>query len=125
MLRQRTNHTPFRQGFLILALMALLIKVIVPPGFMAGGQHGAALQICTGHESAPSGDDSSPDKTTKHDAPCAFAGHALGFSPPVFDGASFVQPLSYALILTGLALDLVPGRGLAAPPPPAHAPPKI
>ena len=125
MTRQFRSNRLIRQGFLILALMALLIKVIVPPGFMAGGHHGAALQICTGHESAPANDDRSHDKTIKHDAPCAFAGHALGFSPPVFDGVSFVQPLSYALILTGLALDLVPGRGLAAPPPPAHAPPKI
>ena len=125
MLRQSKDNTLLRQGFLILALMALLIKVIVPPGFMVGGNQTGALQICTGHESAPAGDDGSPDKTNKHEAPCAFAGHALGFSPPVFDGASFVQPLSYALILTGLAMDLLPGRGLAAPPPPAHAPPKF
>jgi hypothetical protein len=114
-----------RQGFLILALMALLIKVIVPPGFMVGSHPGTALQICTGHDTAPSGDDGSQDKSTKHDAPCAFSGHALGFSPPTFDGVPFVQILAYVLSIAGLHQDLVPGRGLAAPPPPAHAPPKI
>jgi hypothetical protein len=125
MLRQGRDHTLVRQGFLFLALIALLVKVIVPPGFMVSSHHGSALQICTGHEAMPNGDDGSQDKTAKHEAPCAFAGHALGFSPPVFDGVPLVQTLAYVLSLTGLHQDLVPGRGLAAPPPPAHAPPKI
>ena len=122
----RTKDNKFwRRGFVILALIALLIKVIVPPGFMVGSHHGQSLQICTGHEAPSNGDDGSQDKSAKHDAPCAFAGHALSFSPPIFDGIPFVQIIAYVLKSSAARQDLVPGRGLAAPPPPAHAPPEI
>ena len=53
---------------------------------------------------------------------CAFAGHSAAPSPQ--PAPVLAQPVVFASVPQGLAVrDLVPGRGLAAPPPPAIGPP--
>jgi hypothetical protein len=114
----------------LLAIVALLINVLAPPGFMiAPARHGATIVICTGHgPMTVAGPDSSPshkgDKT-RHDGACAFAGHGVGATPP---SLALARPVAFEPARADLSAtrrDLLPGRGLAAPPPPAQAPPLL
>ena len=114
------------RGFVALAALALLVQVLVPQGFMVGAAGSTpGLVICTGHGPLLSLDSPShPGKAPKSssDAPCGFAAHGAGAAPP---SPISVAEASYAIIADIVAqhqkaaLD----RGLAAPPPPSHAPP--
>lgn len=121
------------RAFLTLAMLALVMKVAAPPGFMFAaedrGGHAApafALVICTGHGPLDlgSGKDKGGQSKPRADAPCAFAGHAapptpaLGAAIPLAGLADYKAP-------TVLLADLIPGRGLAAPPPPSQGPPRF
>jgi hypothetical protein len=118
-----------RAAFLTLAFLALLVKVAVPAGFMVaapGSGSGFPLVICTGHgeivKTLPDG--KGGDSKSKSDAPCAFAGHAAPPTPavgPEIASATF----AHAVEPTAIRFDLVPGRGLAAPPPPSQGPPTL
>jgi hypothetical protein len=116
-----------------MAMLALVLKVLVPPGFMvgSGASAGFPLVICTGHGPAAvlagAGVDpakKSPADRPAHDAPCAFAGHGVSAPPPdpipqalaAFAPEPAREPVSHPR-------DLAPGRGLAAPPPPPRGPP--
>ena len=113
----------------LVAIIALLINVLAPPGFMiAPARHGATIVICTGHGAMTvAGPDPSPshkgDKT-RHDGACAFAGHGVGATPP---SLALARPVAFEPARADPAAprDLLPGRGLAAPPPPAQAPPTL
>ena len=117
----------WRGAAFLLALTALLINILVPPGFMtaASGQ-GPALVICSGHgpvSVAPddlAGTHKSPK--SKPDAPCTFAGHGVATAPALAIAAA-VQVFSSVPDVAPVLADLTPGRGLAAPPPPSQAPP--
>jgi hypothetical protein len=107
-------------------LLAVALKVVIPSGFMIAQSRGAfPLVICTGH--GPLDLSGKPDpvhgKKSSHDAPCAFSGHAVT-TPP----ASFAMTAAEGLVYLAPAMDrrgdLVPGRGLAAPPPPSQGPPR-
>ena len=117
---------------LYMALAAMILRALLPVGWMpaAGGQivictgHGPSLQAATllgglddgGHQHAP---------TQKHDHPCAFSAHGVGAAPPIQNSdVTLLNWISIALVLPG-ARFLAPGRGLAAPPPPSHAPPAL
>jgi hypothetical protein len=114
-----------RSGFLILALLALWMQVLVPTGFMVsttGGNPG--LVICTGHGALDLSNPSHPGKAppSKTAAPCVFAGHGLATATP--------EPVRIAAPAYASAAPLAlkpeqasPGSGLAAPPPPARGPP--
>ena len=110
-----------------LAVLALIVQALTPPGFMVARQDGhAAIVICTGHGPASSLSDllghpgNAPQ--SRHDAPCAFAGLALGAAPPLM--SMILRPVSLATEVALIArFDLIPGRGLAAPPPPSQGPP--
>ncbi len=121
------RRAAWRGAFLTLAFLALVMKVAAPPGFMvaATGAPGAfPLVICTGHGPlTPLGQDSKGGESkSRSDAPCAFAGH--GAPPTPAAGLPIARPaFAQAADVSPLPLDLVPGRGLAAPPPPSHAPP--
>lgn len=122
------------RGFaLTLAVMAMTLKIVVPAGFMAdtSGHGSAPLVLCTAQgmmvvDAADLAHDTSKSPApTKHkaDVPCAFAGHGVSglIAAPLWIGAS--ETVAY---LTAPALttpDVMPGRGLAAPPPPARGPP--
>jgi hypothetical protein len=120
----------------LVAGLLLLLQAAIPPGFMlaSGGATptGApSIVICTGHGPlAVSGDVPGPDgaKSPKSSpgahAACPFAGHT---------GASVIpEPVQPQAVAYGAfagfaprATALAPGRGLAAPPPPATGPPTV
>ncbi|MBS0411470.1 MAG: hypothetical protein JSR86_16255, partial [Proteobacteria bacterium] len=120
----RTTGLLRHRWAIVLAVAALAVQLIVPRGFMiSAGDHasGPTMVICTGHApvAAPA-DQREPAKSPKPsaDSPCAFAGHGVVAPPPVFASAPIVT-IAFAPDVTIPALDLAPGRGLAAPPPPS------
>jgi len=115
-----------RLGLAVLALLAVALRVLIPSGFMvAQSRAGFPLVICTGHGPLDLSGKTDPlhGKTSTTDAPCAFSGHAVT-TPP----AAFVVGAAVGLVYLAPAIDrrgdLVPGRGLAAPPPPSQGPPR-
>jgi hypothetical protein len=113
----------------LLALLALMIGLVSPPGFMVAARGKTpTIVICTGHgPEAIAGNAGSPDQPHgkgRHDGACPFAGHGVGAAPTFAD-------VSVRLAFPPLAAegprvrDLAPGRGLAAPPPQSHAPPRL
>jgi hypothetical protein len=125
----RWQNLDVRRWAVGLALLALFVQVLTPSGFMVGRQDGhAAIVICTGHGPAASLSDliGHPAKApqSRHDAPCVFAGFGVGAAPAL--AALIVRPIAPAPQPALLArLDLIPGRGLAAPPPPSQGPPQL
>jgi hypothetical protein len=113
---------------LAFALLALAIRVVAPPGTMFGERadgRGVTIVLCTGHGPVTIDDPYAPknDKTdNKSQSPCAFS---AGAAPPVPESASLpaYTLVAFAAAPIRAALDLVPGRGLAAPPPPSIGPP--
>jgi hypothetical protein len=113
----------------VVAILALLLQLAVPPGFMvAETSHGPAVVICTGHGPllADGAGHGSPGKSpgSKSSGVCPFAGHGGSGLPPM---AAALSPIAYVFEReqTSTPGDLYPGRGLAAPPPPSHAPPLL
>jgi hypothetical protein len=108
-------------------MLALLVQVLVPQGFMVARQGDRpAIVVCSGHGPVMSGADMgghhAKSPKSKPDMVCGFVGHgvglALSMAPPAGAPTQWSAP---DLIATNA--DLAPGRGLAAPPPPSHAPP--
>jgi hypothetical protein len=110
------------------AILLLAVQLAIPPGFMvARGADGPALVICTGHGPIMTHAQESglPGKAphSKSSPACPFAGHggAAPLAPPVF-----IPTTTSSAAVDGahaIGVDLTPGRGLAAPPPPSQAPP--
>jgi hypothetical protein len=116
------------------AMLALALQLMFPAGFMAadpGQAHGLPIVICTaqgqvsvnwdGAVAADSGAHKSkvPGQSM---AGCPFAGHAAASAPPA--PAIIATPVAFAAYLApARAYAVFPGRGLAAPPPPAIGPP--
>jgi hypothetical protein len=113
-----------------LTMLALALKVLVPQGFMLSERGaGIPLVICTGHGPLVLSDDghggSKDPARKKSDAPCMGAGNVTPVAPSTLAAVS-VSIVPVADRLPGdMALDLIPGRGLAAPPPQSHAPPAV
>jgi hypothetical protein len=122
------------------ALVAMLLKVLIPAGFMLAQNATTqlvAVVICTGSGSQTlfmdqDGQFVSKDSDKKGhggsengpgDHPCTFAHHGtalLANISPDLETVAFTQaPSQLRLAL----MDQAPGRGLAAPPPPATASP--
>jgi len=113
---------------LTLALLALALKVVVPPGYMVGTATNSlpfTIVICTaqGAVAVDPGGSHEEDEAAKHDAPCVFAGHGLGAEPPPPGGQLIRPSLAYHPIAPTPSCEATPGRGLCAPPPPARGPP--
>ena len=126
-MRMTPARYPVRGISLVLALFALLVGVIVPPGFMPGSALGSPWVVCTGQgpmQMASPGDAHlQPATHAPHTAQkCAFADHGLNSPLPVAPA-----PITVAMRWSRQpdpnpsGPDLYPG--LAAPPPPSHAPP--
>jgi hypothetical protein len=119
-----------RRVWLTLAALAILMKILVPPGFMAGGPTSFPLVLCTGEAAMaadaampPHGEqEHTPDKDVHH-APCVFAGHGLGVPLPSAIQAGGAEFVGFAARPRAFVADLAPGRGLAAPPPFPTGPP--
>jgi hypothetical protein len=117
----------------VLACLALSLRVLIPAGFMIqpGAASGVPIVLCTTQGTvtlqpealAHAGDKEAPRPGQKHDGGvCVFAGHGAPGLAPI----AAVLPISYLAKFgpgPSLSLGLTPGRGLAAPPPPARGPP--
>jgi hypothetical protein len=116
-----------RRGFLILALLALWMQVLVPAGFMVSTTDGNPnIVICTGHGALDLADHDHSGKApqSKADAPCVFAGHGLATETP--EPMRVAAPVyAYAASPAPAFEQSAPGRGLAAPPPPSRGPPLV
>ena len=113
----------------MLAMMALVLRVMIPQGFMvadAGTGSGVPIVMCSGFGAYVMdlpGDPKAPP-VKKHDAPCAFAGQITPLTPTVTILAPAPRPVVH--IAHDVAMtDQAPGRGLAAPPPYAIGPPRL
>jgi hypothetical protein len=124
MVPARIRAEAWRGVLLTLAVLALVMRIAVPQGFMVASNTlgGAELVICTGSGPLKTAPDAPADKS-KSDGACAFAGQGVGAAPeapPALAAASFVGTVADKPIVRP---DLAPGRGLAAPPPPSLGPP--
>jgi hypothetical protein len=117
----------FRGVFMTLAVLALAFKILTPPGYMIAGPGASSpLVICTGHGAAilktDPGAPSAP-MPKKSDQPCAFAGNVTPLAPSTVVTRVPVLTLARRAENPAQRQDLLPGRGLAAPPPPSQGPP--
>jgi hypothetical protein len=121
------NRADDRAGFAVLAKLALMLQLAVPPGFMLARDAGQpVIVVCTGHGPllVPPGDRGVPAKAPKPNsgAMCAFAGH--GGTPTVAPTLALTAiRFDPAVVIAPPSRPTAPGRGLAAPPPPSQAPP--
>jgi len=118
-----------RRAMTALAFLALAFAIVVPPGFMpasrADGQ-GLAIVICTGHgplQLDPSPDHKAPPGKSKAGAACPFAANVTPPLLPVFGVGA--RPATFGVVPVASVSPPAPGRGLAAPPPPATGPPLL
>lgn len=126
-----------RQVCMTLAVLAIVMKVLIPPGFMAGAPTNDLpfqIYLCTAQggvaiqsgEALPHGNDpAKAPANAAHDSPCAFSGHALGAPPPSVADTPAAAFLAYLAPAPSLSPDLIPGRGLTGPPLPARGPPAL
>ncbi len=132
MTRARTGAGRFTGLGALIALLALAMTILSPPGFMtAASRAGPTIVICTGHGPAPllgGGGSGGADRHSGHHSGqggvCAFAGHGLAAAPPPLAMASAAAFAPATPVRLAMA-DLAPGRGLAAPPPPSRGPPRL
>ncbi|AAK25461.1 DUF2946 family protein [Caulobacter vibrioides] len=128
-----------RDAFLALALLAVVLKVMIPAGFMpsAESRNGLpfALVLCTGDGAkvvqpgdtldARHGEKGDQSDKAGHDVPCPFAAQGAAAPPPTVVATIAIDLVAYAAPVIPPARTLAPGRGLAAPPPPATGPPLV
>ncbi len=124
----RQRHAA-RALFALLLLCILAIRVAVPTGFMPKqGAQGIVISLCTGEGAVrmvlpiERQDKDAPLHDVK-DKPCAFAAGLGGglTMPPALSLA--VASLIMRPVLLGTAISDLTVHRLAAPPPPAQAPP--
>ena len=135
----RRHANPMRTShgiFMMLAALAVAMKVLIPAGFMTQSRTNDlpfALVLCTSQgmvlvqpgEATPIVDHDGQAGDQAHDAPCAFAGHAVAAPAPNLIDSGAVEFVAYRFVATEPLVDLAPGRGLAAPPLPARGPPSL
>lgn len=123
---------------MMLAALALAIKVMIPAGFMTAppstDELPFTLVLCTAQGAvtvqsddlaAPIHDDQGSGESAAHDSPCAFAGNGAGAPPPNLLDARTVEFVAYRAPAAVQIIHRAPGRGLAAPPLPARGPPTL
>ncbi|MBQ1562956.1 DUF2946 family protein [Caulobacter sp.] len=126
-----------RDAFLVLATLAIALKIMIPAGYMPGMEprNGLpfALVLCTGDgarmvepgQSLAGHKGDSQDKKAAHDGGCPFASQGAAAPPPTVTATDAVQLVAYLAPPTPLERAVAPGRGLAAPPPPPTGPPAL
>lgn len=117
------------QLLMLCALAAVITRAIVPVGYMATVSadrisvtlcgSGANATLDLGDHDGRGGD----GKAAQMDGVCVFAAAAAAAPPPaILSGVS--APLAAPVaIAPAISRDVAVGQGLAAPPPPSHAPP--
>jgi hypothetical protein len=109
-------------------MLALFLQLAVPQGFMLARDGGRpTIAICTGHGPllAPADDHGLPAKAPKPAPTCPFAGHGGTPTTAPLLTLTSVRFEQSAAALTLPITSVMPGRGLAAPPPPSQAPPAL
>jgi hypothetical protein len=122
-----------RHVCLTLAVLAIAMKVLIPPGMMvASGPRNELpfpIVLCTGEgmlSVAPGAPLSQHDDKTapaKPEAPCLFAAHALAAPPPVVASVLEVAFVAIESDAPTIVASITPGRGVSGPPLPARGPP--
>lgn len=120
--------TGARCVLVVFALFALALKIAIPPGFMAGTSLAAPIVICP--DQGPTmrmehGGHHAPDEAPppNSEQPCPFAGlAAVPVLPDLRSPILAASPIGSDPAITPIYA-VAPGRGMAAPPPPSHAPP--
>lgn len=134
MLAQMRDRTGWRRALVVLSALALAMKILIPQGFMPGTSLAAPIVMCGGQGPMPMAmpmagmahEDSSNDGKAPHggmDRHCDFASVGTPALAASLDGADDALT---AMTIAPVALPaptIAPGRGMAAPPPPSHAPP--
>jgi len=123
-----------------IALLAMLVRAIIPAGYMlaeadTGAGRYLTVEMCDGHASKAQVIDLDTGKTIdlsklpknakseSETAPCVFAG-VTAIDVPVATAELVEFRVSHQVDLT-VVRDLRPGRGIAAPPPPSTGPPSL
>lgn len=120
---------------LMLVVLALMMRALVPAGWMPASGKGVAITLCTGmgavsawvdedgtiHKGKPL--PGKPISGTPADHPCAFAGLGVAADLPTALPSMALAPLPVAILPALRATATGVGRGLAAPPPPPTGPP--
>lgn len=131
-----------KQVLAVLVLLAMAVRALIPDGYMLAPARAPSatfvLTICTGHgpldavfdpqsgeihhrDSTPKDDPASPDPSK--DKPCTFA--AMAHLAPLQATIGLALPEWIETHATRIAIGIIPGRGLAAPPPWSTGPPLL
>lgn len=127
---------------LTFALLALIFKIAVPPGFMVGARGAPLLMFCEAqapllvavaksaaaasgahHHHHMGGGTQAPEPAKHTTGDCPFAGHATSAAATVVIAFVPVTFAAYAVDLPRLWRGVAVGAGLCAPPMPARGPP--
>lgn len=115
---------------LLLIALALMLRVLIPAGFMPATGQGVAIMLCTGMGATTVWVDANgdihkqkPPADGQKDQPCAFAGFGAAFDLPGFAGNPIAPAFSTAALAPAISVVVAIGQGLAAPPPPSTGPP--
>jgi hypothetical protein len=107
---------------LALALAAALLRAVVPVGYMPTAHGGHFEVTICGSDATLALDLGEDGAAAPGHEPCVFSVATLTTAPPA--PVALAAPLAVLLAAAPApAWALIPGRGLAAPPPPSHAPP--
>lgn len=113
-----------------LMTLALLLRMLIPVGFMPATGQGFAITLCNGMAAMPDEIDkhghvdkgqNTPDERGQH--PCAFVGFSSVLDYSTFADASILHPMANVARVPLPSFAVAIGRGLAAPPPPSTGPP--
>lgn len=114
----------------VVALLALTLKLLVPPGFMPGTSLAQPIVLCPDQGPMPmmammdhAGHHHPMAPHDKAGHPCAFAGVGAAVLAPYLDGPRLAALPPERAAPSSDRRVIAPGRGMAAPPPPSHAPP--
>lgn len=126
------NGSRWGAGVWAMVALAVALRLTVLPGYMIQAAPGAlTVVVCTANGAvsqliAPPGSPSDPheqqDEGDGKAPACAFAMAGASLAAPVAEIVAAAPPSSAAPLLPPERA-LTPGRGLAAPPPPATGPP--
>lgn len=113
-----------------LLAIGLLMRLLIPAGWMPAAGNGYAIMLCTGMGAATAWVDEEgnvhkekPGPAQTSDHPCTFAGSGSAFTGTDLPDPPIPSVISASFSM-GMAFEAVAiGRGLAAPPPPPTGPP--
>jgi hypothetical protein len=121
---------PRSHAALLLVLTALVLRILIPAGFMPAIGSGSAITLCTGMGAVSAWVDAQgkvhkdkPVRDGAADHPCAFAVMAAAVDLPAIGALPVLAGAMVSILMAPRLAGIVTGRGLAAPPPPPTGPP--